>query len=697
MTRLKNIGHTACVVLNSSNLPNTVTDDAGNTYKVTKIIKQAFAPTSSGRGFKKFVFGDNIESIDKGAFANCKIDTLILNDKLKVIPSSAFLNSRINCLTIGASVERIETEAFLSCPLNNVTCKSKAVAIAGDNVFVQSRFKNVEWLDCITSIDSKAFVGVIFSKTPTFANLESIGAEAFAGSTFPKGINQWPEFHVSSKLRHISPDALKSSNIGRFTVDENNPYFSSPSYPILLNKNATSLVMTAPKWTSPIGAGDMFPATMVKMEPKSIQSNYGVTIPSTISEMEGAFANYTLSSLTCLSTVPPLITDSTFNGQMFAGQYGATLHVPKGCEERYRNAPGWRRFTEIIGDEEYVPTDEQGREYYMVIHGNNENGTRISVPVSSISKMETTENDDGNPAFTVTRSGSENIATTVAEVDSITWMRGFVYESAEIFELNESTLTANAQKCSVRLSSTVIDEDVQLCIRNAVFTPSVLDNCVRGLAVDVSLSNNAHELSGTADITIPITYGADEQVMAAYYNEESGMWEPVYFRYDSNKGAVVITTDHLSMFSAFVIKSENTSRTRLENLYSECPMFFDLNYALGKIYSIVSSDNPDQESVQTWRDEYGFWQSIGLDGGYNMLSSLGFSAEALSNAVDVVGYLGTATTILDVISSDLKGDNLGVASNTLKAILGSPNTDRNITGRIKTGTSISIPHLPQGA
>lgn len=344
------------------------------------------------------------------------------------------------------------------------------------------------------------------------------------------------------------------------------------------------------------------------------------------------------------------------------------LYVPKGCEELYRNAPGWNRFTHIIGDLKYVPAPEQDREYYMVMHGSDEQGRRVSMPVSGVDRLEISGGD--TPSVVVSRKGGESITTGVAQVDSITWMRGFVYESAEVFELNDSVRTAVAQKCSVSLSPTTVDDNVQLCIRNSVLTPDAMENCVRGLAVDVSLSNDVHELSGTAEIVIPMQRGEKEKVQAAYYNAESGRWEPVMFRYDNARQAVVITTDHLSTFSAFVIQDDNTSRARLNLLYDECPMFFDLNEALGKMLAIVSDEAPDEAAVQAWRDDFDFWQSVGLDGGHSMLSSLGFSNEVVGNAIDAVGYVGTAATVLDVIASDLKGDAVGTASNTLKTIMG---------------------------
>lgn len=649
-------------------IPSVVTDNEGNTYKVNRIRQYAFMTHCN---FSKVIMGEHIEAVDPFSFIHSTIDTLILSDKMVKVPDEAFQLTKVNNLTIGASIKYIGKKAFFMCNLSRVTSRSKAFEV-GEEAFFLSTPDCGEWLGCITKLGPKAFSAARFRAPVHFTNLEEIGSEAFTSTTLKDG-----NFHVYPKLKKIAPDAFKASTLHGFTVSEESPYFTINGYAILLNKNKTKLAVLA-GCNYDIGDRSLpFPKSMIKMDPGSIMSRrryganlyFGVTIPASVVEMEGAFALCeTLGSLTSLAVVPPIITDSTFNNKIFENNPNIPLIVPKGSEALYREAPGWRRFKQIVGDqEEYQPISVPAREYHMVLHGSNKEGQRINIPVSDIEKMEINENEPF--ASLVISRHSGNITTDVAVVDSITWMRGFVYENAEVFELNDSTRSVEAQKCAVRFDATTIEQEVQLCIRNAVFSPQINEKCVRGLAVDIALSNDVHELSGTAEITIPIQYGANEKVQAAYFHQESGKWEPVYFRYDQQKQAVVITTDHLSTFCAFVIQNDNTSKARLELLYDECPLFFDLKEAANKMLTIVSAEDVDDAAVQAWKDDFGFWQSVGLDGGYSMLGSLGFSTEAVDNAVELVGDLGTAITIVDIINADLSGDDLGVASNTLKLVM----------------------------
>ncbi|MBP5364498.1 MAG: C10 family peptidase [Bacteroidales bacterium] len=654
-------------------IPDEVVGSDGNSYKVTRIRKQSFFRKGS---FRKVTLGGNVEAIDPFTFIYSTIDTLILSDKLEAVPDQAFQLTGVRTLSIGSSLKRIGKKAFYMCPLTDVTSKSPAFAV-DDEAFFQAGPKG-EWLDCITSLGYRAFGMCKFTTQPTFKNLEEIGSEAFCTATF-----EGSTFIIPPKVKRISPDAFYNCGAIFFEDPYDNPYFSAPSIWMITNDNATSLVVAAPT-RFPIGDNQMsFPANLTRLEPNSIGSRIysikvegrtyyqGVTLPNTIVEMDGAFGKCeTLSTLTCLAVIPPMISDETFNDKIFTNSPDATLVVPEGTVELYRNAPGWRRFPNIEAGAPYVPAPPQAMQYYMVVHGSNDGQTKSNVAVSDITNIRI-EESAGRPMFVVSSSGKGDISTDIMAVDSITWTNSFVYGNAEVFDLGADNLKAEAQNCTVELLPTVIDEDVQLCIRYAESVPSIVSGARNGITVDVSLSNGVHELSGTADITIPVDPKSNERVCAAYFNEDTGEWEPVCFVYDENKQEIVITTDHLSVFSAFFIEnSKNTARTLLRTAYDAIPHLYDLKEAAKTLYGLATAYDIDEGAVSEWKDNMGFWQSIGLDGGWNYLQAMGFESEALGHAIDAVGYLGTALTIYDVVKADIKGDEVGVASNSLKAILG---------------------------
>ena len=389
-------------------IPDEVTDDEGNTYKVTRIWKHAFY----GKGhFNKVILGNNVKTIDPFSFISSKIDSLIIGDKVEEIPDAAFRLTDLRYLVIGESIKRIGKQAFMLCHINDVVCSSPAFEV-GDEAFMRSggaSIKNVDWMKCITKVGYRAFAGSgTFLVMPLFENLEEIGKEAFLNVYFPKD-----EFYIPAKLKKIDPTAFNGS-LKYFNIDKANPYFSTAYKEgenmlrkgILLNKTGTSLIMALKMQmlgtVFPYGA---FPETMIKMEPGSICSGdktntYNVLIPNTVVEMEGAFKNCELMhNIYCCSAVPPVVSDSTFNDDLVVYDSNkhnttSTLYVPEGSVELYRKAPGWRRFGKIktlneagswiTNDLDYYLAPPKNRPYDMVVHYTDENGHKsVSVPVSS--------------------------------------------------------------------------------------------------------------------------------------------------------------------------------------------------------------------------------------------------------------------------------------------------------------------------
>lgn len=642
-------------------IPSTVKYN-GTTYKVTRIYQRAFY--NKGH-FTKVTLGDNIETIDHYAFFYSTIDELVLSDKMEVVPDEAFQLTDIQKLTIGASVKRIGKKAFYLCPLSEVICKS-ASFVVDEQAFghVSGSIDSGEWLEHITKIGSKAFVGRTFTGNPNFAMLEDIGPLAFSSCSFPA-----ETFVIPPKLKHIEPDAFSMGLVSFFKV-ENNPHFlCSPNYQeYLCNNIGTRVLMTVNRRRFLLD----IPETVVKLEPRSIRSKDITTIPGHIVEMDGAFQDVTsMSFLTCMAVVPPQISDDTFNDNIF--QNDPTLYVPEGTAELYRNAPGWRKFERIIDEREYVPMQPQGLQYNMVVNTTHEDGSqRVNIPVNEITSMELSE--DGQNVI-IKRNGKEDLITPVAAVDSVAWVPGFMYEDAEIFDIDEDHLTVEAQKCKVRFDPTVIDGDVQLCVRNSVLKPNVMEGVVSGFAIDLSLSDGTHDLTGTVDITIPVT-DTNKKYGAAYFNEETGEWEPVYYEYDKTEGAVTISTNHLSVYGFFELYDDLTSRGFIKPIQAPRELQ-PLGEAARKLLELVSSPDPEWEMRWQVRNDMGLWQSVGLDVLFNaangtLETAVGYKpfAEEIENAVNAMGYLATALNVVDVARAELRGDDIGVASGALKTILG---------------------------
>ncbi len=286
-------------------IPATVTGDDNKEYKVTRIRRLAFYNKGD---FSKIVIGDNVEAIDHFAFIYSDIKELVLSDKMEVVPDEAFQTTNIKTLTIGANVKRVGKKAFYLCPLRKVTCKSPAFE-ADDYAFsTPNDIDCGEWLGCITKVGKQTFAMASFKTTPYFARLEEIGPKAFSGCTFAD-----EEFVVPPTLKSISTNAFQGVPLSFFRV-ENNPRFLCSTGPqeFLCNNNGSSLILTVNtrRFKLPLPEG------IIKLEPNSVRCN--ITIPASVVEMEGAFRECPKPySITCLATVPPEISDTTFSESFF--------------------------------------------------------------------------------------------------------------------------------------------------------------------------------------------------------------------------------------------------------------------------------------------------------------------------------------------------------------------------------------------
>ncbi len=661
------------------NIPDVVTDTEGNKYSVTRIRRNAFY---SRGNFSKITIGGNVKSIDPYTFIYSTIDTLVIGDKMEEVPDGAFQTTRIKHLTIGASIKRIGKKAFMMCSLATIISRSPAFEV-DEEAFLSGGTGTSQgdgsWLGCITKLGSRAFASCSFNKSPQFTSLKELEPQALFAVTFSER-----QFHVYPALKRISPNAFENTNLSGFVVEKGCRYFSirpgKSNSKLLFNKDGSSLVVSLPQHynTSMYGTswgalllgdeiGELFTDNVVRLEPGSIHSlqheSFDVKIPNTVVEMEGAFTNCErLTYLTLPFEIPPAISESSFNEKIFSDTNTPTLYVPVGSEELYRKDPCWRRF-KVRGDAKIKPMPPQGREYRMVMHRSASGLQDIAMNVSTVKDLHT----DGEN-IVVAQQGKSDLSTNVVFVDSITFVPGFVYENAEIIDLNDSTLTAEGQKCTVEFSPTAIAGNVQLCIRNSVLTPQPTEGFMHGQAIDLSLSTGEHELCGVARITIPIERREGETIRAAYLNE-NGEWEPVYFRYDEERQEAVIMTDHLSMFEVFSVVNDKTHAALLRTDFDGPISYQDLNTALEKMIYIASSDDPEAQAIRAWKDDVGFWQTVGIDGGYTLLTALGFESEVLGDMFNIMGNLGTAVTCLDVVGAAVNGDDVGVAANTLKVIM----------------------------
>lgn len=99
-----------------------------------------------------------------------------------------------------------------------------------------------------------------------------------------------------------------------------------------------------------------FPKKIVQIADYALDDDImlsGIVIPKDVVLIgAGAFRNcYSLTSIVCQAEEPPVCLDDVFFG---VPKDNFTVEVPKGCVEKYRNAPGWKEFKRIAEYSNFV-------------------------------------------------------------------------------------------------------------------------------------------------------------------------------------------------------------------------------------------------------------------------------------------------------------------------------------------------------
>lgn len=192
----------------------------------------------------------------------------------------------------------------------------------------------------------------------------------------------------------------------------------------------------------------------------------------------------------------------------------------------------------------------------------------------------------------------------------------------------------------MKLDPTVVDADTKLSIRKGKSHGGLYEPNEPNMVVDVSLAG-IHELDGTVEIRIPLAMKDDCIPVAAYYDENEHDWQGVDYEYDTKNGEFVIHTGHLSTFGAFIVKRSYSQFAQIEYEYitdADPPI---LQYT-AELREILASDAPDLKAMDWVADKYSDMNTWGIDVGYNLLQSTGYTMPFLENYKAVISAVGIA-------------------------------------------------------
>lgn len=543
-------------------IPASVSDATGSTYRVTRIRKDAFATHCR---FSSLTIGDNVEMIEEGAFAGTRVSTLVLGSKLAVVPDGCFDKSGVETLTIGESVTRIGRRAFADCLLSKVISRSSGFS-TGEEAFANSTPDCGSWLKSIITLGDRAFFGATFISTPQFTQVTRIGKAALANTSISGTLP------LPATLQRIAPDALSGSSVKFISVEEANPFYTTPNPYMLCNKACTQLVLLTNH--NGFDFGEMsfpFPATLVRLGEGSIPSRAvissvqgrntyrSITIPASIVEMEGTFRDcLTLGGITCHAPLPPAVTDDTFNDEIFKASPDITLVVPVGSANAYRKAPGWRKFKHIKeANFDDVSLITPMPDAVMVLHDGSTPLANLCLPTGKISSM-TVDDSQPTPRLLIKVDGKET-AIDGHSFDSITWQRGVLCDAPMEAKLTKTSPAVDARGCTLTLPDLKEDESVRVQVSDVVLLPCGIEQCIKADAYSIEFPDLDDAQQKPFRMVIPVAADEKTAKVAARFDKAHGEWVPVSYHYDAEEGRMTVNGTGSSIFALFTLPRDKES------------------------------------------------------------------------------------------------------------------------------------------
>lgn len=234
--------------------------------------------------------------------------------------------------------------------------------------------------------------------------------------------------------------------------------------------------------------------------------------------------------------------------------------------------------------------------------------------------------------------------------------------------LNSDNLTLSHQGLSMRISPVTLSTDAEAIIIKVSDAPALDDGSDIKLEVyDFSLSG-ADKPSGVIELMIPLKLEAGALPGAAYFNEDSGKWEPVSFRYDSAAGAVVITTDHLSKYGVFSISGQGKHKARIQ--------FLGIAGASGNENFVAAVEEYAKGGVPASKCVEIGAEAVG--------DALQLSGDILGNAAQSTGYLAYGDDVMATLGDHLGSIGLMVSAVQIGTNIADGKIHEALVGSMKT-------------
>ena len=286
------------------------------------------------KGYDEIILPNSVKSIPKNAFNGSKINKVTLNEGLKSIGDMAFFNSAIQEIVFPSSLEQMEENIFYYCRnLKKADLSQTKLTKLPASTFVYAGVEEVLLPATLKEIGAQAFLKTSQLKTIEIPeNVRTIGLEAFRESSvttvkLPNGVTT-----MAQRAFYYCPELAEVTTYGSTFNDDPEAMI----HPYCLEGCPKLARFEIPESIRILGQG------LLGGNRKVTQ----LTIPANVTQINfSAFNNTGIKEVKVEGTTPPQVFEKVWYG--FPDDI-TVIRVPAESVEKYKNANGWRDFTNKI-------------------------------------------------------------------------------------------------------------------------------------------------------------------------------------------------------------------------------------------------------------------------------------------------------------------------------------------------------------
>lgn len=233
--------------------------------------------------------------------------------------------------------------------------------------------------------------------------------------------------------------------------------------------------------------------------------------------------------------------------------------------------------------------------------------------------------------------------------------------------ISSETPTFSYKGVELTMMPEFISQPMHLQVQPVKLPPPWEDAAIN--AYDFSIVDSSEDC-GVIEIRIPYPKGdkaSEEHVIGAgYFNEKTKQWEPIAFWLDEKNEQVVITTDHLSIYSSFKVIGERTRYARATPIFAGTVMPENFEYTDVLLEAINNGLNPGQKALDLGLEMNSLWLSS--SDAVLSLQALAYNSEFLADLSNAFANVGSGLALVQLAADYNRGEPVALVGNALKNI-----------------------------